>query len=643
MTEATLGDLLRSAGGHLDTAAGLPDAALLDGSVIAVTRQACRVVAAMSHYLDDIVPYSDYEKAARPRMEPWMRAAVDAREALTLVAANLDPDASSPGSASGHGAAAADPLEASLTRAATSLIAGRDLLHTHFVTGADGIRSGHSDWSAVVTSVPVTRALLDEIASWSRPLAILAGQLTLASAADPAIPVPVREGLARSRRWLLVAGAAIKAGQRDHPVTAMDIALLHAIPANALPKRRAPGEAEPAAELCEGIAASARRLRLIAHRTAGQAAWPPKATAASWRWTAKAAGIICHISETALRPLADGAGHTTGQEIGGAELDPATEAVAHTGARWRQVAAAWNLMTTETHGLNAPGITDTGDLVIRLGRLVYGDPQWTPSRPQHAQRRDPADLPPGPASAAMIVAAVHEAADALACVAAAELQAVEAASRAGRLYVPTRSLPERYDVPRQFGNATPDGVLPLLFAYRQAASASLGAARALDTVAVTLGAPSHILAAARAAVDPAHDTSAPWSETGQLPDLARTPSDPRNAEGRRLAGPVEQAVRRELVAPDPVLVLRAAAIDKAARELIAKAKEASRQLRTPRQPEDAARTGQPERTAARLAAQSFPQEPATSPAGQHGTGPPVPAAAPGPRRHPLPQGRRHLR
>jgi hypothetical protein len=92
---------------------------------------------------------------------------------------------------------------------------------------------------------------------------------------------------------------------------------------------------------------------------------------------------------------------------------------------------------------------------------------------------------------------------------------------------------------------------------------------------------------------------------------------------------VEQAVRRELVAPDPVLVLRAAAIDKAARELIAEAKEASRQLRTPRQAEDAARTGQPERTAARLAAESFPQEPATSPAGQHGTGPPVPAGGAG--------------
>src|ERR1017187_8360080 len=184
MTGATCGDLLRSASGHLDTAARFSDAGLLDGSVIAVTRQACRVVAAMSHYLDDIVPYSDYEKAARPRMEPWMRAAVDAREALTLVAANLDPGASSPGSASGHGAAAADPLEASLARASTSLIAGRDLLHTHFVTGDDGIRSGHSDWSAVVTSVPVTRALLDEIASWSRPLAILAGQLTLASRSE---------------------------------------------------------------------------------------------------------------------------------------------------------------------------------------------------------------------------------------------------------------------------------------------------------------------------------------------------------------------------------------------------------------------------------------------------------------------------
>ena len=38
--------------------------------------------------------------------------------------------------------------------------AGRDLLHTHFSTGPDGSRAGRSEWAPVVTSVPVTRALL---------------------------------------------------------------------------------------------------------------------------------------------------------------------------------------------------------------------------------------------------------------------------------------------------------------------------------------------------------------------------------------------------------------------------------------------------------------------------------------------------
>ena len=52
--------------------------------------------------------------------------------------------------------------------------------------------------------------------------------------------------------------------------------------------------------------------------------------------------------------------------------------------------------------------------------------------------RDPADLAP---RGVTVVAAVHQAFDAFACVAVAHLQAVTAADRAGRLYVTTRSLP----------------------------------------------------------------------------------------------------------------------------------------------------------------------------------------------------------
>jgi hypothetical protein len=45
------------------------------------------------------------------------------------------------------------------------------------------------------------------------------------------------------------------------------------------------------------------------------------------------------------------------------------------------VASAWNDISTETRGLTGPGIPDTGDLIVRLGRLAFASPQWTPPAP----------------------------------------------------------------------------------------------------------------------------------------------------------------------------------------------------------------------------------------------------------------------
>src|SRR6266851_10413586 len=112
MTVATFGELLHSANAHLDAAARFPDISLTAGSVTAATRQACRVVAAMSHYLDDAVPRSEYGRAVRSGMEPWMRAAVDTRGALKMAAENLSRGAGDAGGLRGPCATAADPLAA---------------------------------------------------------------------------------------------------------------------------------------------------------------------------------------------------------------------------------------------------------------------------------------------------------------------------------------------------------------------------------------------------------------------------------------------------------------------------------------------------------------------------------------------------
>ena len=81
----------------------------------------------------------------------------------------------------------------------------------------------------------------------------------------------------------------------------------------------------------------------------------------------------------------------------------------------------------------------------------------------------------------------------------ADMDAVEAAGQAGRLYVPTRSLPEDYDVPRPFATAPVSRCQVLHEAYRVALDASVQAARALDELSIAAGAPSKALALARAA------------------------------------------------------------------------------------------------------------------------------------------------
>jgi hypothetical protein len=640
MATATLGELLRAASGHLAATGRFSRTRPPAEAMAAATWQASRVAIAMSRYLDDIVPYSRYEAVITRDMEPWMRAAVDAREALEMAATSLRPDA---GNLAGAHApdAAADPLVAHLTAAATSLAAGCDLLRSHFATDIDGIRMGHSDWSAVITSVPFTHALLEEIARWSQQLSLMTARLTPASAKDSAVPAPVHHGLVSACHWLLTAGVTLTAWQRNGSVTPADTRLLLAVPDSSVPERQPPEEAEPISQLCDGVAVSAVRMRAIARQTVVQAAMSPTTTAASWRWTATAAAVICHISELTLTAAAERASHTTGQPAVSAQLRAAAAAAEQACTRWREVAAAWKQMTTETTGLDAPGVADTGDLVVRLGRLASGDPQWTPSRSHRIQLRRPADLVRSQARAAAVVAAVHQSADALACVATADMHAVDYAARAGRLYVPTRTLPEFYDVPRPFGNATPVEVADLLGAYLKAAGASTQAATALDAVAVTLDTPSRVLAAARAAAVAAEGASAPRPTSRRNTDTPGTVPDLSDYQASQQPDSVEQAVRR-LGAPDPVYLLRAAAIDKAARTLIAEAEQSALQRRATRDAHALTRQGPGAPRAAQLAAESFPGPRATSTSGQQPGSHPTPADPRAPRRTTR-QGSRRLR
>jgi hypothetical protein len=65
-------------------------------------------------------------------------------------------------------------------------------------------------------------------------------------------------------------------------------------------------------------------------------------------------------------------------------------------------------------------MTEIGDLVLRLGRLAFDDPAWTPARGTQARLRDPA----WPTWAGALVPVIHQTADALAQMAAGDLAAM---------------------------------------------------------------------------------------------------------------------------------------------------------------------------------------------------------------------------
>ena len=606
MTSATFGDVLGAARRHLDAATGLTGSIADRESITAAAGMTGRLAMTLSRYLADVAPYDMAEVITSSTLSAQMRAAVQAREALQLAAEGLRTatrDQDTPGPEP------AGPLAGHLAAAAAALAAGRDLLRTHATIGPDGHWEPRSRWATVIGSGPISRALAAEVALCSKPLTLLTAWLSVAAQADAATPAPIRHGLAAASPLLLTATTTLTAAQHEHPATALDGELLRSIPVHHLPQPRPPRDNETVTDLAAGIAISAARIHALHPATVGQAAWAPELTAESWRWAATGAAIICDISHLMLTALAHRASLFDDTPAVTAQLRAAADSTASACTRWREVRAAWQDITTETTGLTAAVIPDTRDLIVRLGRLAFNQPRWTPVRARRAPPRDPADLAPDPAQAAAVTAAIHHAADTLAAMADTDLRAVQQARSADRLYMPTRKLPDYYNVPYRHWKAPATDIDALLDAYQAASAASSRAVTDLDTLAVTMNATSRILAAARAATTstPRACTSPtaytrriePATEPASQPDLA-APATP---------GPVEQAIRN-LGTADFIMLLRARALDQAARKLLTEVQNSTSEPGPPCPPHRHSRSAPPARTPAQLAALSFPPTPA---------------------------------
>jgi hypothetical protein len=164
-----------------------------------------------------------------------------------------------------------------------------------------------------------------------------------------------------------------------------------------------------------------------------------------------------------------------------------------------------------------------------------------------------------------VVAAVHQATETLTQIAAADHDQIQVAAQAGRLLVPTRSLPDYFDIPHPFASAPRDRVDALLNAYHHARTATAQATDSVATTAADLRAPSHILTLAHAAIRADSEMTA----NGQ-----QEPADPQSHDAQAWPGPVER-ILHDLDITSPAMLARASAIDQLGEQLILGAAHAS--------------------------------------------------------------------
>jgi hypothetical protein len=458
---------------------------------------------------------------------------------LERAADALGPEASSGDPPPFHRGALAERIDSY----ATAMIYGRDLLHTHFATAPDGGREARSDWAPVIASVPVSRALLAGLADQARAIAVQIAALPL----DPTATVDAAAGWRRLRaagHHLRAADGAVQAAQWQAPAGDEYRRLLDAIPINALPPPQLPSATETISSLCAGMISTAQRAGRAQQDLAARATWAPELTADSMRHIAAHCVVTSLNAEIVFHVLAERA-----RQIGSHALIPDLLAVADRAVEgrhaWLAVARNWDQMVTDTRGYLSRPSLEAAALAQWTGRLAYVGQDWTPARRPSADVRDPAALAADPAAFTGVITAMHYALATLSRFATTGLDTVLAATTAGRLYVTTRSLPDKYDVPRRFADAPHDRVTRAIWVYSRAAAACRDTLQSAGRVADAVGAPSRVLTAVEQAL--AH------------------------AEGLVPRGRVEQSLL-DLGVTDTRMLRRGAALDGIAQRLLADAR-----------------------------------------------------------------------
>ena len=541
--DATFGDFLDDAHRQLAATGRAP----AGGEDLRDTTQSIRrVIVVLGRYARDLAAAPGTEPRRRRDPEsPWQQAAIAAHRELNQAARYLTPPAS-PKMNLGTRPSAGTARQ--MDGAAVMLQAGRELLETHVGSAPDGTPIHRTEWAPALTSPPVRRALLAEVADLAARVAATSDQIAAAPGWRGA-PGP-RHALREASHCLRTLTGFVQAASQHEPVPAAQRELLRAVPGSALPPRRLPGPSHDIADLREGTIATAQRIRRAAWRTATQTA--PAITTNSLRHNADASTLTSYHCELLLRAAADRAAAHFPAPDASQEITRAADAAGRARASWLAVARTLRRITIQTPDEVAQLPGETSDLALWTGRLTYADPGWTlASGPAH-QTRPPTALARSLADIPLLISAVHHTLDCLEANAGTEHDQLQAAAHAGRILVPALSLP-RAETCDPFIVAPQSRISDLLGVYRTAGQASAHAATAACGIAAWTGAPSRVLATARAA-------------TGTDDRWRRAPHT-ISRNGPDWPGPLETSVR-DLGVTSPWLVQRAIALDRASVQLI---------------------------------------------------------------------------
>ena len=484
---------------------------------------------------------------------------MEAREALIRAAAALYGDTSERAAGRGRGSELARRIDA----ATLALVYGRDLLQTHLTRGPRGGLGFRTEWGASSPRPSARWALLAEMGSFARRLAPLGEQVGYSARARGS--PRARQAINGACHWLQIMSTSIRQAQHDQPLSAADLELIRAVPAGASLPRRRPDTSEPVASLPEAVVATAERARHATWVSDSQTPWRLGMSVNSLRQTAAASTLTSHHCEILLCSLARSQ-RVAGEP--GIALRAAADAAGRTRTRWLGIAHALDQVTTSNQDQPTPVAAAAGDLALWTGRLAYADPGWTladgpapAARPGEERSREPGEMPE-------VLAAVHDACDAMSRIASADRRQVRALTAAGQVLVAAGPEPGTLDMLGPLAPARPDRIGALHTLYQYTAQASAEATTAASAAATAARVP--------------HRTVLPAIHEGRPREPVRPEAAEQIADAQSLYEPgrIERTLRG-LGVTDVDLLRRGGEIDQAAEQLIIQAAEHESRLPNP--------------------------------------------------------------